>query len=153
MSILIHNVNDLKVEITRLKNLEVEQGAALKARFSSPAAILSTAMTLFPGSATADGVKHAGIFNQDFLGLISRIALPLTLNKTLFRHSNFLVKTLVGVLSQKASNYISEDAVTGVWDKAKGMFGKLFHKKEKPVEKPVVIAYAPSEVPVPPAAL
>jgi len=153
MSILIHNVDDLKVEITRLKNLEVEQGAVLKTRFSSPAAILSTAMSLFPGSATADGVKHAGLFKQDFLGLISRIALPLTLNKTLFRNSNFLVKTLVGVLSQKASNYISEDAVTGVWGKAKGMFDKLFHKKEKPVEKEVVVAYAPPVVTVPPATI
>jgi hypothetical protein len=97
MDILIHNVNDLKVEIARLKNLEVEQAVALKARFSSPAAIFSTAMSLFPKSPTVDGVKNESFFSQDFLGLISRIALPLTLNKTIFKHSNFLVKTLVGI--------------------------------------------------------
>ncbi|RWY55829.1 hypothetical protein [Mucilaginibacter gilvus] len=136
MEILIQNVNDLKAEITRLKNLEVEKAVALKQRFSSPAAIFSTAMTLFPKSPTVDGVKNESFFNQDFLGLISRIALPLTLNKTIFKHSNFLVKTLVGILSQKASHYISEDAVSGVWGKAKALFNK-FAKKEDEEEEPV----------------
>ncbi len=137
MDILIQNVNDLKVEIARLKNLEVEQAVALKARFSSPAAIFSTAMSLFPKSPTVDGVKNESFFSQDFLGLISRIALPLTLNKTIFKHSNFLVKTLVGILSQKASHYISEDSVTGVWDKAKALFNKFTKKKAAADVSPV----------------
>jgi hypothetical protein len=137
MDILIQNVNDLKVEIARLKNLEVEQAVALKVRFSSPAAIFSTAMSLFPKSPTVDGVKNESFFSQDFLGLISRIALPLTLNKTIFKHSNFLVKTLVGILSQKASHYISEDSVTGVWDKAKALFNKFTKKKAAADVSPV----------------
>nr|WP_294940762.1 hypothetical protein [uncultured Mucilaginibacter sp.] len=140
MEILIQNANDLKVEIARLKNMEVEQSVALRARFSSPAAIFSTAMSLFPKSPTVDGVKNESFFSQDFLGLISRIALPLTLNKTIFRHSNFLVKTLVGILSQKASHYISEDSVSGVWGKAKALFAKFTKKKDE--GKPVVTAYA-----------
>lgn len=140
MEILIHNVDDLKVEIARLKNLEVDQAVALKARFSSPAAIFSTAMSLFPKSPTVDGINSGSFFGQDFLGLISRIALPLTLNKTLFKNSNFIVKTLVGILSQKASHYISEDAVTGVWGKAKALFSKFTKKKEADIE--VIPAYA-----------
>jgi len=140
MEIIIHNANDLKVEIARLKNLEVDQSVALKARFSSPSAIMSTAMSLFPKSPTVDGVKSAGFFSQDFLGLISRIALPLTLNKTLFKNSNFLVKTLVGVLSQKASHYISEDAVTGVWGKAKALFNKFTKKKDD--DREIIPAYS-----------
>jgi hypothetical protein len=36
MDILIQNANDLKVEIARLKNMEVEQAVALKLRFASP---------------------------------------------------------------------------------------------------------------------
>lgn len=142
MSILIHNVDDLKVEISRLKSLEHEQAGALRVRFSSPAAIMHTAMTLFPKSATADGIKSAGLFNQDFLSLISRIALPLTLNKTLFKHSNFLVKTLVGIVSQKASNYISEDSAKSVWEKAKGLFSKFNRKKEDKSDKEIIPAYA-----------
>jgi hypothetical protein len=142
MEILIHNVNDLKVEIARLKNLEVEQSVALRARFSSPAAIFSTAMSLFPKSPTVDGVKSESFFSQDFLGLISRIALPLTLNKTIFKHSNFLVKTLVGILSQKASHYISEDSVSGVWGKAKSLFNKFTKKKDEPKEPVAVPVYS-----------
>lgn len=140
MDILIQNANDLKVEIARLKNLEQEQSVALKLRFASPAAIFSTAMSLFPKSPTIDGVKNESFFSQDFVGLLSRIVLPLTLNKTLFRHSNFLVKTMVGILSQKASHYISEDSVQGVWGKAKALFAKFTQKKAE--EKAPVPAYA-----------
>ncbi|AMR31218.1 hypothetical protein A0256_07150 [Mucilaginibacter sp. PAMC 26640] len=140
MEIIVHNIDDLKVEIARLKNLESHQSIALKARFASPSAVMSTAMSLFPKSPTIDGIKHGSFFSQDFLGLISRIALPMTLNKTLFRNSNFLVKTLVGILSQKASHYVSEDAVTGVWDKAKALFGKFTKKKD--VHKEIIPAYA-----------
>ena len=139
MKILIQNAEDLKAQIVRLKILEIDQSIALKARFSSPAAIFSTAMTLFPKSPTVDGVKHESFFSQDFLGLISRIALPLTLNKTLFRNSNFLVKTLVGILSQKASHYISEDAVSGIWGKAKSIFNKFAKKTD---DKEIIPAYA-----------
>jgi hypothetical protein len=121
MDLIIRTSGDLRDEIFRLEGLEKQQGLALKARFSSPSAIFSTFFSLFSNTAPEDR-KAAGVFSQDFLGLISRFVLPLALNKTLFRHSNFLTKALVGILSQKASNYISEDSVTSVWDKAKSLF-------------------------------
>ena len=122
----VNNVDDLKAEILRLRHLKEEQAEALKARFSSPMTAFSTVMTVFP---KGSGSKY-DIFHQDFLGLISRIVLPLTLNKTLFRNSNFLIKGLVGFLSQKASHFISEDSVTGLWDKVKSMFDKKKHKHD-----------------------
>jgi len=48
--------------------------------------------------------------------------LPLALNKTIFKNSNFLVKALVGLVSQKASHYISEDSVGSVWHKVAAAF-------------------------------
>ena len=127
----INNHEELKNEIFRLEGLEREQSIAIKQRFSSPGAIFSTLFSIFPkGDAAND--SSGGVFNQDFLGVISRFVLPFTLNKTLFRNSNFLIKALVGLVSQKASHYISEDSVESVWDKAKGLFNKLIHKKEKP---------------------
>jgi hypothetical protein len=122
----INNVEDLRAEILRLRHLKDEQREALKTRFSSPVVAFSTIMTVFP---KGTGSKY-DIFHQDFLGIISRIILPLALNKTLFRNSNFLVKGLVGFLSQKASHFISEDSVTGLWDKVKSMFDKKEHKHE-----------------------
>jgi hypothetical protein len=142
----IRNIFELQGEIGRLKNLEAEQAIALKARFSGPSAIFSTVLSLFPNSAAVDSVRGAGFFNQDILGLISRFVLPLTLNKTIFRHSGFIVKTLVGILSQKASHYISEDAVSGIWSKAKSIFNNLLKKKDKHPEKEVVPDYNPPQL-------
>lgn len=125
----IRNSWELREEIIRLRALEKEQAIAIKQRFSSPAAIFSTLYSLFPKS--AGGEKHTNIFNQDFVSILSRFLLPLTLNKTLFRKSGFIVKALVGLVSQKASGYINEDSVVSVWDKIKG----LFHKKVPSAKK------------------
>lgn len=125
----IRNSWELREEIIRLRELEKIQAAAIKERFSSPAAAFSTVYSLFPK--TAGGGSRTNIFNQDFVSILSRFLLPLTLNKTLFRKSGFIVKTLVGLVSQKASGYINEDSVVGLWDKVKG----LFHKKSESVKK------------------
>jgi hypothetical protein len=129
MDLPIKSHADLKNEIYRLQGLEREKSLELKARFNGPGAIFSTVMSLFKSEHTDP--KEGGIFNQDFLGVLSRFALPFALNKTLFRNSNFIVKSIVGLISQKASHYISEDSVEGVWDKAKGLFGKFTHLFDK----------------------
>lgn len=121
MSLPIKNSVELRSEIYRLQGLEEEQAAALKAHFSSPGAVFSTVLSLFPKSEDNDNHK-SGLFNQDFIGLISRLVLPVALNKTVFKNSGLIVKALVGILSQKASHYINEDSVSGVWDKAKSLF-------------------------------
>jgi hypothetical protein len=123
MDIPIRNINDLREEIDRLKGLEIEQGMALGDRFKSPGAIFSTIFSIFSGRPNADGTKNS-FWDQDIVGVISRFLLPFTLNKTLFRNSNFIVKTLVGLVSQKASHFITEDSVVALWDKVKGLFNK-----------------------------
>jgi hypothetical protein len=130
----IRNIDDLQGEIARLKELHQQQKAAIGERFSSPSAVFSTAFSLFPKSTATHTIKDSGVLDQDYFGLLSRIILPLALNKTLFRNSNFIVKTLVGLVSQKASHYISEDSVSSIWDKAKALFSKIGGgKKDKPV--------------------
>lgn len=122
----IRNMSDLRGEIYRLKELEQVQSVAIGQRFKNFSSTISTLGTLFPRSLTPDG-KSTSFFDQDLVGLISRFLLPFTLNKTIFRNSGFLVKALVGLVSQKASHFISEDTVVGLWDKVKS----LFDKKEK----------------------
>jgi hypothetical protein len=119
--ISINSASELQAEIARLRLLKEEQGTAIQARFSSPSAIFSTVFSLFPK--TSNDPKN-DIFHQDFFGLISRIILPFALNKTVFRNSNFLVKGIVGFLSQKASHFISEDSLVGLWDNVKSFFDK-----------------------------
>lgn len=118
----ISNSDELRAEIERLRVAKHEQGQALARRFNSPITTISTLYSLFPRDKEAD--SKGNIFGQDFFGLLSRVVLPLTLNKTLFRNSNFLVKGLVGLISQKASHFINEDTVTDLWDKVRSLFDK-----------------------------
>ena len=129
MNTLIRNRSDLRTEIFRLQQAKLEKEIALKQHFSSPGAILSTVYGLITSSSKSDDKDEP---KQDWVGFISRFIIPLTLNKTLFRGSGFLMKALVGIASQKAANYVSTDTVTGIWDKAKGLIGGLFSKKPKP---------------------
>ena len=127
MDMRIRNIDDLRSEISRLKEAEQQQKAAIGERFNGPGAIFSTVMSLFPKTAATEAFK-----GQDMLGLISRVALPFALNKTLFRNSNLLIKAIVGIASQKASHFISEDSVGGLFDKAKSLLSKIgIGKKEK----------------------
>lgn len=134
MDLPIRNINDLNSEIARLTGLQQQQKEALHERFNGPSALFSTVLSLFPKSTTTDSIR-GNLLNQDYFGLLSRIILPFALNKTLFRHSNFIIKALVGMLSQKASHFISEDSVASLWDKAKGLFNKVTSKSKSPKKK------------------
>lgn len=150
MDIPVKNIFDLQAEIIRLEKVKQEQEMVLKQRFSSPSAIIASVRSIFPKAPEGEG-GGGGIgsfFSPDILSLVSRFVLPLALNKTLFKKSNFIVKTLVGLVSQKASTYISEDSVTSVWGRVKSLFGKKpgtarkpsTVKEPLPVVKPVVIS-------------
>src|SRR5471030_2098768 len=130
MDTRIRNITDLRIEISRLKELEHEQGEAIGRRFSSPITSFATIYSLFSGSSDVDGTKK-GIMHMDYVGLLSRVLLPFTLNKTLFRNSGFIVKALVGLVSQKASGFITEDSVISIWDKAKSLFTNLTGKSRE----------------------
>lgn len=138
MDATINNIGDLRMEISRLKGIEQEQASALGQRFNSPSATFSTIYSLFSRPAGAAHEKTSKFFEQDFVALLSRFLLPFTLNKTLFRNSNFIVKALVGVVSQKASHFINEGTVSGIWDKVKTVFNhKEKHEAPTPVRRDV----------------
>jgi hypothetical protein len=122
MDLPIKNIEDLRGAIIKLKGLEQEKSIALAQRFNSPSALFSTVLSLFSGGPSAGGAKSGSFFNQDIAGLLSRFVLPFTLNKTIFRNSGFIVKTLVGLVSQKASHFINEDMIAGLWDKVRTLF-------------------------------
>lgn len=130
MDLSINNISDLKAEILRLREIEEQQSIALKARVSTPSALFHTFISMFPKSPGKGSDSNDSIFNQDLVGILSRIILPLALNSTVFRKSNFVVKTLVGFLSQKASHFISEDSVTDLFSKVKSMFAKKEKKTD-----------------------
>lgn len=129
MDAVIYNSSDLKEEIERLKVSKKIQEEVLKSHFNSPAAIFHTVTSLFKHSPTAASQPNAGLFGgHDIVTLISRFALPFILNKTLFRGSNFIIKALVGLASQKASGFINEKNVASVWDKIKSFIPNMVQK-------------------------
>ncbi|MEZ2339300.1 hypothetical protein AB6735_26885 [Mucilaginibacter sp. RCC_168] len=134
MDVSIKNISDLQEEIARIRVIEARQGEELAKRFNSPSAIFGSIMSLL-NAGNRDGDDQPSIFNQDFFGLLSRIVLPVTLNKTLFKRSNILVKTLVGLVSQKASNYISGDSIHGLWDKIKSVALSVIKSKPETTHK------------------
>jgi hypothetical protein len=142
MDAAITNVTELQNEIIRLRIKKAEQETTLKQHFNSPKAIMHTAMSLFPKSADGKESLLGKNASQDIIGWISKIVIPFALNKTLFRKSNFIVKFLVGLASQRASKFVNEKSVISVWDKIKAAIPKplmdkletLTHKKAKVVE-------------------
>lgn len=136
MDLPIKNITDLRMEIYRLQGLEQQQSKELAKRFNSPSALISTIISVFSVPAATNGEKSTGFFDQDFVGLISRFILPFTLNKTIFRNSGFIIKALVGLVSQKASHFINEGTVTGIWDKVSALFKKK-GQNETPAHKGV----------------
>lgn len=127
MIVPIKTIHDLRNEIVRLETLNVQQEAAIKQRFSSPKTIYKTILSLFPGSGgeNGKGLKPGSLLNQDIVGAISKFLLPLTLNKTLFRGSGFITRSIVTFLSKKASGFITQDTVTSGWDKFKDTLSKV----------------------------
>ena len=125
----VKNIDELRLEIYRLKGLEKQQSAVIREHFKNPLTIFSSFTSLFSGKQQGEGIKKEGVFNLDIVQLISGFLLPFTLNKTIFRRSNFLVKAIVRLFSQKASVFINESSVGSLWDKIKTLIpGKT--KKE-----------------------
>jgi hypothetical protein len=129
MDVQIRNTDDLRLEIARLKGLEREQAIAIRQHFSSTRAIFSTVLSLFPKFSIAETIGGAVNSSPDIIQLISSFVLPFTLNKTLFRRSNFLIKALVRLASQRAAQFINKKNLGFVWDKLKSIIPE---KAKKP---------------------
>jgi len=119
MDLAVKNIDDLRSQIAALKSLEEQQGLAIRQRFNGPVALFSTVLSLFPKVPNGEGKKENNSFTPDIIQLLSSFLLPFTLNKTIFRSSNFIVKALVRLMSQKASRFINESSVSRLWDKIK----------------------------------
>ncbi len=159
MIVPIKSIHDLRNEIVRLETLTVQQEATIKQRFSSPKIMYKTVLSIFPKSAvnkSGDGVNISALLNQDVVATVSKFLLPFTLNRTLFKGSGFITKSIVNFLSQKASGYINQDTVVSGFDKVKKSvtnspvtntilnklkpLENLFSKLKTPAKKSIVLS-------------
>lgn len=67
-------------------------------------------------------------------GKIMSLILPLFLNKTLFKGSGFLTKTVVGLVSNKLGAKLDVEHLAGIFDSVKGFFAKKKDKQDKRID-------------------
>ncbi|TZF85733.1 hypothetical protein FW774_01270 (plasmid) [Pedobacter sp. BS3] len=115
-----------RIQVLRLKT-EVEE-RVIAEKFHSPAATFSTILSLFKGKGNQSFLQE--IIHEDFVTAISRFVLPTLLNSVFFRKSNFIIKALVTLFSQKAAKNIDSNVLTDVVSKVKSFFQKLNFKKK-----------------------
>lgn len=116
-----HTLAELRAEILTLKGTKIEQEVAIKAKFSSPGAIFSTAVSLFKGN--GDKKSALSDFAQtDIVTTITRLVLPTILNTLVFRKSNFITKAIITFLSQKAAKKVDTELVVSLTEKVKSLF-------------------------------
>lgn len=133
---VITNRLELRAEIAGLREQETAMKSALALRFKGPTAIFFTLKSLFPKYGEKAGAK--GLMSTDLLQTVSRFLIPFALNKTIFRRSNFLVRALVGLVSQKAAGFVTEDLAGSLLAKGQLLFEKWFSKDKgghKPLKK------------------
>ena len=140
MELAIKDITELRKEIENLKAIESRQAFVIKSRFNSPSAIFATATSLF-ASDKGDGVTHNNLFNKDLVAMLAKVVLPFTLNKTIFRNSNFITKFLVGLASQRASTLINQKSVTSIWDKIKSLLPKKAGLEKKKQATPLLVSH------------
>lgn len=131
MNAVILNREQLVAEINRLEALKHEQELILKPQLNSPANIFASVVKLFKGSG-GDSQKFTEVFKaKDFYGVAAKFIMPLLLNKTLFRKSNFIVKAIVAMVSQRAGSAVNQNLVENITNKISGLFSRF--KKDKKI--------------------
>lgn len=64
-------------------------------------------------------------------GSIMSLVLPLLLNKTVFRGSGFITKSIAALVSGKIGKSLDTESLTGLFTKAKSLFSSFTSKKKK----------------------
>jgi hypothetical protein len=125
-----NNLEELRTEIGILKLKVAYQEDAIQEKLNGPFAIIKSIGSLFKGTKKKDGA-HDDEDGQDIFSIISRVLLPVILNKSLFRGSGFITKTLVTLFSQQAAKNVNMDVVTNMIDKISGIFKSKKERKPK----------------------
>lgn len=128
-----NNLLELQAGITALKLKKFEQEEAIKNRFKGPGAIFSTIASLFKSKNDSKSFLSE-VMSQDIITNISRVVLPAILNLFVFKKSNFITKTIVTFLSQKAAKNINADLFSGIADKIKGAISKIKLPESRPAQ-------------------
>lgn len=135
----IKDLNDLRVEIARLKTLAGEQERylgdqyqLLSEKIAAPARFVRSLVTWVPGANFAKGLFEKGTKDEDWLSKTLRIGLPVVLNRFFLRKAGFVKRALVTLLSQQAAGALNKDTVAGLISKVADFVRPSSAKRRKP---------------------
>lgn len=147
----INTLEELKLEIARLKRLRGEQEVYLGNQFSlikqkidRPAQVMGAIATSIPGVnllrgffSTTDGASNKTGEQQDWMSRVLRIGIPYLLHKTILKKSGWFKKALVLLASQSAAGQLSREGIVKAISKLTDVVrpSRKRGAKEKPNKK------------------
>ncbi len=140
MSPRINNLEDLRAEIQLLKFQKaehelyfVQKKESIKKTFSSPFNFFKQIKSFVGGKSQTGLTSNAARHDSDWTTILARVVVPFFLNKTILRGNGLVVKSLLGLISQKAINgeTFNKIKVAGWIDKATGWVNSTLKKSEK----------------------
>ena len=120
MTIKIQNIDDLRTEVVRLEVFRTEIETELKieaqkitTKIQIPLMLLGKLNDFFVGSKDKSGTK----VSEDWVSNIFRIGLPVMLIRFIFPKSEFIVKSIIELISQTTSKTVNTDLIIEIIDK------------------------------------
>lgn len=117
----IKNLDDLRLEITRLKLLASEQESYLgdqyklfNEKIEAPVRFLKTVLSWVPGVGVAKNLLAKGSKDEDWVTKAFRIGLPVVLNRFFLRKAGFIKRALVTLASQQAVGALNKDGLSNL---------------------------------------
>lgn len=121
----ITNLDELKQEIARLKNIKVEQEAyighqydLLKTKINKPFHFFQNMFSFLPASNILSkvGAKGGGDFHEDWMTKGLRVGLPFLVNRIFFRKAGYLKRIIMGLISTQAAGFLNKDRLANMVD-------------------------------------
>lgn len=140
MSTRIENIEDLRAEIQLLKLQKaehelyfVQKRESLKKTFSSPFDFFRNVRSLLGGKPETGTGNVSARHDSDWTTVIARVVVPFILSKTILRGNGIMIKSLLGIISQKAINgeTFNRVKISGWIDKATHWINSTLKKSEK----------------------
>jgi hypothetical protein len=122
----IKSLDDLKLELKQLKSDYLLKETLLKED------VRSYIKQFSPINLITDFFSPKSLLKLDektnLSGSIMSLILPMFLNKTVFRGSGFLTKSIAALVSGKLGKSLDAESLTGIFGKIKSLFGSKKHK-------------------------
>lgn len=132
----ISNIDNLRLHILELEGRKIEHELYfhnkvenIKTKMKAPLNFINKFKDSVFGKAV--NIDHDESHKTDIVNIIARLLLPLSLNKLLFKKSNFLTKSLVSIFSQKVVSSLNKNTLSAVVDELTGFIkSKTKNNKE-----------------------